>query len=95
MRRPAVSLEGSETIVMSFDTPETGATVERWSEADIAEAAVGEESVHDVDPAQLSSSEVEAVVEDGTVSFEAEPGFRYAVTATFDAGEAIYVLTAR
>ena len=92
---PAVSLEGSETLVMSFDTPATGATVERWSEADIAEAAVGEESVHDVDPAQLSSSEVEAVVEDGTVSFEAEPGFRYAVTATFDAGEAIYVLTAR
>lgn len=92
---PAVSLEGSETLVMSFDTPATDATVERWSEADIAEAAAGEESVHDVDPAQLSSSVVEAVVEDGVVSFEAEPGFRYAVTATFDAGEAIYVLTVR
>ena len=35
---PAVSLEGSETLVMSFDTPATDATVERWSEADIAEA---------------------------------------------------------
>ncbi|MDM8270684.1 hypothetical protein [Thermophilibacter provencensis] len=90
---PAVHLGGSETLTMSFDVPATGATVTCWNEGDISAAAALAGSVHDVDPNELAATEQEAEVVDGAVSFEAQPDFRYAVTVTFDAGEATYAFT--
>ena len=80
---PAVSVADPTEVSVSFDVPATGVTVRRWSEMDILGSA-----------APLNGEAVEAeLADDGTASFTVTPGFRYAVTATFDAGEAIYVFT--
>lgn len=90
---PALRLEGPKTVTVSFDAPATNVSVERWSEADIAAAAALSGSPHSVDAAGVASRQVDATVADGTVSFEAKPGFRYALSVTFDAGEATYAFT--
>ena len=90
---PAVRLEGPETVTVSFDAPAANVSVERWSEADIAAAAALSGSPHSVDAAGVASRQVDATVADGAVSFEAKPGFRYALSVTFDAGEATYAFT--
>lgn len=90
---PAVRLEGPKTVTVSFDVPATNVSVERWSEADIAAAAALSGSPHSVDAAGVASRQVDAAVADGAVSFEAKPGFRYALSVTFDAGEATYAFT--
>ena len=90
---PAVRLEGPKTVTVSFDVPATNVSVERWSEADIAAAAALSGSPHSVDAAGVASRQVDATVADGAVSFEAKPGFRYALSVTFDAGEATYAFT--
>ena len=90
---PAVRLEGPKTVTVSFDVPATNISVERWSEADIAAAAALSGSPHSVDAAEVASRQVDAAVADGAVSFEAKPGFRYALSVTFDAGEATYAFT--
>lgn len=91
---PALRLEGPKTVTVSFDAPATNVSVERWSEADIAAAAALSGSPHSVDAAGVASRQVDATVADGAVSFEAKPGFRYALSVTFDAGEATYAFTA-
>lgn len=90
---PALRLEGPKTVTVSFDAPATNVSVERWSEADIAAAAALSGSPHSVDAAGVASRQVDATVADGAVSFEAKPGFRYALSVTFDAGEATYTFT--
>lgn len=90
---PALRLEGPKTVTVSFDAPATNVSVERWSEADIAAAAALSGSPHSVDAAGVASRQVDATVADGAVSFEAKPGFRYALSVTFDAGEATYAFT--
>lgn len=90
---PAVRLEGPKTVTVSFDAPAANVSVERWSEADIAAAAALSGSPHSVDAAGVASRQVDATVADGAVSFEAKPGFRYALSVTFDAGEATYAFT--
>lgn len=90
---PALRLEEPKTVTVSFDAPATNVSVERWSEADIAAAAALSGSPHSVDAAGVASRQVDATVADGAVSFEAKPGFRYALSVTFDAGEATYAFT--
>ncbi len=90
---PAVRLEGPETVTVSFDAPAANVSVERWSEADIAAAAALSGSPHSVDAAGVASRQVDATVADGAVSFEAKPGFRYALSVAFVAGEATYAFT--
>lgn len=90
---PAVRLEGPETVTVSFDAPAANVSVERWSEADIAAAAALSGSPHSVDAAGVASRQVDATVADGAVSFEAKPGFRYALSVAFVADEATYAFT--
>ena len=80
---PAVSVGEQTKVDVSFDVPATGVTVRRWSEMDILGSA-----------APLNGEAVEPeLADDGSASFSVQPGFRYSVNATFDAGEALYVFT--
>ena len=80
---PAVSVGDPTEVTVSFDVPATGVTVRSWSEMDVLGSA-----------APLNGDAVEAeLADDGTATFTVMPGFRYAVNATFDAGEALYVFT--
>lgn len=80
---PAVSVADPTKVSVSFDVPATGVTVRSWSEMDILGSAA---------PLNGDAVEVE-LADDGSASFTVMPGFRYAVNATFDAGEALYVFT--
>lgn len=80
---PAVSVGEQTKVDVSFDVPATGVTVRRWSEMDILGSA-----------APLNGEAVESeLADDGSASFNVQPGFRYSVNATFDAGEALYLFT--
>ena len=81
---------------LSFDVPATGITVTRWSEGDLASEAERAGSASAVDAAALPGEEVACTLDDaGNMAFTIEPGWRYQVLATFDAGEATFAFTVR
>lgn len=81
---PAVNVGESTPVTASFDVPATEVSVRAWSEMDILTQQI-----------DLTGDAVEVqTADDGTATFSVQPGFRYALVATFDAGEATYVFTA-
>ena len=80
---PSVSVAEPTEITANFGEAATGVMVRRWSEMDILNSS-----------APINGDEVEVTLaDDGSATFEVGPGYRYAMTVTFDAGEATYVFT--
>ena len=89
---PDAALDGPTTATAIFDLPATGLTVTRWSEKDIA-AAMGDGTPSDVDPGLVANEDVPVKETDGDFTFAIEPGWRYRLDATFDAGQVGYFFT--
>lgn len=81
-------------VTVEFDDEATEATVSRWSEDELSAAATAAGSASDIDASSLPGETVGVEVADGKLAFDVEPGYRYAINATFDSGTAIYVFTA-
>lgn len=95
---PDARVDGPAEVTLSFDVPCTAAGIVRWPEDELGAAAeaAGSAQAVEVDAVEgdvWTADEHEIV--NGSVVFTAEPDWRYAVEAHFDAGEAIYVFTVR
>ncbi len=91
---PGMTVAETTEVSVSFGEPAVSAQVERWSESDISAAAEKAGSIQSVNPDDLASDAVEVTVtDDGTLELVAEPGYRYALTVTFEAGTVTYVFT--
>lgn len=95
---PDARVDGPTEVVVTFDVPCTAAGIVRWPEDELeaaAEAAGSAQSVKigGVEGDTWTVDDREIV--DGNVVLTVEPGWRYAVEAYFDNGEAIYVFTVR
>lgn len=82
---PDVLVAGPCEVTVSFDVPATDVRVTRYEEEEIARAAGALEG--------LTETDVEAEVTDGEARLTVEPGGRYVVDATFEAGTVAYVFT--
>ena len=77
---------------MSFSETWTGAAVVRVQESESGEAP-GADASSDDSSGEASAQEVEFQEVNGQLAFSIEPGWRYQVTATFDAGTVTYAFT--
>lgn len=75
---PSATLAAPTDVTMTFDVDATGASISSWSERGLDGAGRA----------------VDLTLEDGAVSFVAEPGTRYAAEITFGDGVVTYVFTA-
>lgn len=75
---PSATLAAPTDVTLTFDVDATGASVSSWSEGSL----------------DGTGSAVDLTLEDGAVSFVAEPGTRYAAEITFGDGVVTYVFTA-
>ena len=80
-------------VVVAFNADAPGATVTRWSEAELADAVAAAGSASAVDPASVTGEPVDVEVAGGKVEFSVESGYRYGIDATFASGTATYVFT--
>ena len=91
-------VDGPTEVTVTFDVPCTAAGIVRWPEDELEAAA---ESAGSAQAVQIDAVEGDAwtvddrEIVDGNVVFTVEPGWRYAVEAYFDAGEAIYAFVVR
>ena len=91
-------VDGPTEVTVSFDVPCTAAGIVRWPEDELEAAA---EAAGSAQAVEIGSVEGDAwtvddrKIVDGSVVFTVEPGWRYAVEAYFDGGEAIYAFTVR
>lgn len=92
---PDARLDGATETRVSFDDEVRAVAVERWSEDAVAEAATRAGGTAALDPAALPAETVETALTDGEATLTLEPGWRYAITAAFDAGEVTYAFTCR
>lgn len=92
---PDAVISAATDATAGFDMLPSAATVTRWSEDEIAAAVEAHGSEQEIDPAALSEEQVDATVENGELTFTIEPGWRYRIEATFDAGTVAYVFTTR
>ena len=90
-------VDGPTEVIVSFDVPCTAAGIVRWPEDELEAAA---EAAGSAQAVEIGGVEGDAwtvddrEIVDGNVVFTVEPGYRYAISATFDAGEATYAFTA-
>lgn len=91
-------VDGPTEVIVSFDVPCTAAGIVRWPEDELeaaAEAAGSAQAVEiDAVEGDVWTADEHEIV-DGSVVFTVEPGWRYAVEAYFDAGEAVYAFVVR
>ena len=91
-------VDGPTEITVTFDVPCTAAGIVRWPEDELEAAA---EAAGSAQAVEIGSVEGDAwtvddrKIVDGNVVFTVEPGWRYAVEAYFDGGEAVYAFTVR
>ncbi|MBM6774905.1 hypothetical protein [Olsenella profusa] len=95
---PDARVGGPTEVTVSFDVPCTAAGIVRWPEDELETAAeaAGSAQAVEIDAVEgdaWTANEHEIV--NGDVVFTVEPGWRYAVEAHFDAGEALYIFTVR
>lgn len=91
-------VDGPTEVTVSFDVPCTAAGIVRWPEDELEAAAEAAGSAQAVEIGSVKGDAWtvdDREIVDGNVVFTVEPGWRYAVEAYFDAGEAIYVFTVR
>ena len=95
---PDARVDGPTEVTVTFDVPCTAAGIVRWPEDELeaaAEAAGSAQSV-EIDSVEGDTWTVDdREIVDGNVVLTVEPGWRYAVEAYFDGGEAIYAFTVR
>ena len=92
---PDAVVSAATDVTAGFDMLPSAATVTRWSEDEIAAAVEAHGSEQEIDSAALSEEQVDATVENGELVFTIEPGWRYRIEATFDAGTVGFVFTTR
>lgn len=95
---PDARVDGPTEVTVSFDVPCTAAGIVRWPEDELEAAAeaAGSAQAVEIDSVEGDVWTVDdRKIVDGNVVFTVEPGWRYAVEAYFDAGEATYVFTVR
>lgn len=91
-------VDGPTEVTVTFDVPCTAAGIVRWPEDELEAAA---EAAGSAQAVEIGSVEGDAwtvddrKIVDGNVVFTVEPGWRYAVEAYFDAGEAVYAFVVR
>ena len=91
-------VDGPTEVTVTFDVPCTAAGIVRWPEDELEAAA---EAAGSAQAVEIGSVEGDAwtvddrKIVDGNVVFTVEPGWRYAVEAYFDGGEAVYAFTVR
>ena len=91
-------VDGPTEVTVAFDVPCTAAGIVRWPEDELEAAA---EAAGSAQAVEIGSVEGDAwtvndrEIVDGNVVFTVEPGWRYAVEAYFDGGEAVYAFTVR
>ena len=91
-------VDGPTEVTVTFDVPCTAAGIVRWPEDELEAAA---EAAGSAQAIEIGSVEGDAwtvddrEIVDGNIVFTVEPGWRYAVEAYFDGGEAIYAFTVR
>ena len=91
-------VDGPTEVTVTFDVPCTAAGIVRWPEDELEAAA---EAAGSAQAVEIGSVEGDAwtvddrKIVDGNVVFTVEPGWRYAVEAYFDGGEAVYAFVVR
>lgn len=91
-------VDGPTEVTVTFDVPCTAAGIVRWPEDELEAAA---EAAGSAQAVEIGSVEGDAwtvddrKIVDGNVVFTVEPGWRYAVEAYFNAGEAVYAFVVR
>lgn len=76
-----------------FDRPVEALTVTRWSEQALEQAASAAGSYQDIDADSLPAETVTVSLEDEKARVDLDPGYRYALDATFAEGTVGYVFT--
>ncbi|GAA0632340.1 hypothetical protein [Bifidobacterium pullorum] len=76
-----------------FDRPVEALTVTRWSEQTLEQAASAAGSYQDIDVDSLPAETVTVSLEDEKARVDLDPGYRYALDATFAEGTVGYVFT--
>lgn len=91
-------VDGPTEVTVTFDVPCTAAGIVRWPEDELeaaAEAAGSAQAVEiDAVEGNVWTADDREIV-NGSVIFTVEPGWRYAVEAYFDGGEAVYAFVVR
>lgn len=89
-------VDGATQATVSFDVPATYVDVTRYLESDVSAAAARAGAPRNVSASDVVGETLDAAVgEDGAVALKVEPGYRYALEVSFDAGIATYVFTVR
>ena len=91
-------VDGPTEVTVTFDVPCTAAGIVRWpeDELEVAAEAAGSAQAVEIDSVEGDTWTVDdREIVDGNVVLTVEPGWRYAVEAYFDGGEAIYAFTVR
>ena len=91
-------VDGPTEVTVTFDVPCTAAGIVRWPEDELEAAAeaAGSAQAVEIDAVEGDAWTVDdREIVDGNIVFTVEPGWRYAVEAYFDGGEAIYAFTVR
>lgn len=92
---PDVVVDGATEVQASFSAEATSATVERYSERDVAAAIEAAGSAASVDADAVAAEPVACEVVDGKVGLTVEPGWRYHLTVEFPGGTVGYLFTVR
>ena len=91
-------VDGPTEVTVTFDVPCTAAGIVRWPEDELEAAAEAAGSAQAVEIGSVEGDTWtvdDREIKDGSIVFTVEPGWRYAVEAYFDGGEAIYAFTVR
>lgn len=86
-----VSATAGSTVTMRFDEEPLWAYVRSWDEEELAKGSMADSPLlwrlrTLIDAAESVGDEVVSTFEDGTLTFEVEPGRRYAISATYEQG---------
>ena len=95
---PDARVDGPTEVTINFDVPATAAGIVRWREDELEVAAQKAGSAAALELGSVAEDIMaasERQIVDGDVRLTVEPGWRYAIEAYFDGGEAVYVFTVR
>lgn len=86
-----VSATAGSTVTVRFDEEPLWAYMRSWDEEELAKGSMADSPLlwrlrTLIDAAESVGDEVVSTFEDGTLTFEVEPGRRYAISATYEQG---------
>ncbi|MDO4428428.1 MAG: hypothetical protein Q4B91_02825 [Atopobiaceae bacterium] len=86
-----VSVTAGSTVTVRFDEEPLWAYVRSWDEEELAAGSLADSPLlwrlrTPIDAAESVGDEVSSTFKDGALTFEVEPGRRYAISATYEQG---------